>query len=224
MEGVVPTLNYGAGNGYGDGGFGGSGIWAIVLIAALFGGRGGWGGFGGGGDCCGGGSNVRDAVDNAELNARFNSLEGQINNVNDLAQLRENYKESCDTNMNVTMQGSNVLAAVAEAKFDNAIIAKDAQLSAQACCCETNRHIDQVQFEAAKNTCEITSAIHAEGEATRALITADKIESVRKFKDAVYHVEIKRLGQTEMLIDNQPFTGTILPYQDGKHYQVTVSV
>lgn len=124
---VGGTPAFYAGNTGGDSGFGGNGIWAILLLALLGGGCGGFGGRGCGGDAA-------EAVDNAELNARFNSLEGQIQNVNDLAQLRENYKESCDTNMNVTMQGSETRAAVAEAKFDNAIIAKDAELAAQACC------------------------------------------------------------------------------------------
>lgn len=124
--GGVPTVMTGNGDGFGGGGA----IWAIVLIALL------GGGFGRGHGECG-----REATDNAELNARFNSLEGQIANVNDLAAIRETYKESCDTNMNVTQQGMNVTREVLESKFDNALIAKDAQLAAQACCCETNNNI-----------------------------------------------------------------------------------
>lgn len=31
----------------------------------------------------------------------------------------------------------------------------------QQCCCETNRNIDSVRSDAYKNTCEITTAIHA---------------------------------------------------------------
>ena len=48
-----------------------------------------------------------------------------------------------------------------------------------ACCCETNRNIDAVRYEAAKNTCDITTAIHAEGEATRALIQANTVQELR---------------------------------------------
>ena len=51
-------------------------------------------------------------------------------------------------------------AAIAESRF-----------AAQQCCCETNRNIDAVRAENYKNTCEITTAIHAEAEATRALMT-----------------------------------------------------
>lgn len=47
------------------------------------------------------------------------------------------------------------------------------------CCCETNRNIDAVRYEGAKNTCAITSAIHAEGEATRALINANTVQELR---------------------------------------------
>ena len=44
---------------------------------------------------------------------------------------------------------------------------------------ETNRNIDAVRYENARNTCEITNAIHAEGEATRALINANTVQELR---------------------------------------------
>ena len=47
------------------------------------------------------------------------------------------------------------------------------------CCCTTNRNIDAVRFDAAKNTCDITTAIHNEGEATRALINANTMQALR---------------------------------------------
>lgn len=47
------------------------------------------------------------------------------------------------------------------------------------CCCGINRNIDALRFENAKNTCEITTAIHAEGEATRALINANTMQALR---------------------------------------------
>ena len=49
----------------------------------------------------------------------------------------------------------------------------------QNCCCETNRNIDAVRYEGAQNTCAITNAIHAEGEATRALINANTMQDLR---------------------------------------------
>lgn len=56
---------------------------------------------------------------------------------------------------------------------------RDAQFAAQQCCCETNRNIDAVRYEAAQNTCAIEKAIHAEGEATRQLIQTNEIQSLR---------------------------------------------
>lgn len=43
----------------------------------------------------------------------------------------------------------------------------------QSCCCETNRNIE-------RSTCDITTAIHAEGEATRALINANTMDALRE--------------------------------------------
>ena len=47
------------------------------------------------------------------------------------------------------------------------------------CCCTTNRNIDAVRYENAKNTCDIINAIHADGEATRSLITQNTIQDLR---------------------------------------------
>ena len=44
---------------------------------------------------------------------------------------------------------------------------------------QINRNIDAVRYENAKNTCDITTAIHAEGEATRALINANTVQALR---------------------------------------------
>lgn len=49
----------------------------------------------------------------------------------------------------------------------------------QNCCCETNRNIDAVRAENYKNTCDITTAIHSEGEATRALINSNTMQNLR---------------------------------------------
>ena len=60
----------------------------------------------------------------------------------------------------------------------------ESRFAAQQCCCETNRNIDNVRYDAQKNTCDITTAIHAEGEATRAMIQANTIQNLRDRLDA----------------------------------------
>ena len=42
-----------------------------------------------------------------------------------------------------------------------------------------NRNIDAARYDAGKNTYDITNAIHAEGEATRALINQNTIQELR---------------------------------------------
>lgn len=56
---------------------------------------------------------------------------------------------------------------------------KDAQFAAQQCCCETNRNIDSVRYGNEKNTCDIITAIHAEGEATRNMMQQNEIQQLR---------------------------------------------
>ena len=47
------------------------------------------------------------------------------------------------------------------------------------CCCTTNRNIDNVRFEMSRGFCDVAGAIHAEGEATRALITSNAMQALR---------------------------------------------
>ena len=53
------------------------------------------------------------------------------------------------------------------------------RFASQQCCCETNRNIDAVRYEGAKNTCEIVRAIEKDGETTRALINANVTQALR---------------------------------------------
>ena len=70
---------------------------------------------------------------------------------------------------------------------------------------ETNRNIDSLKAENYKNTCEITTAIHAEGEATRALINANTMQELRdKLQSAQYQLD--NIHQTQELV------GTLRPF------------
>jgi hypothetical protein len=87
----------------------------------------------------------------------------------------------------------------------------------QSCCCEINRNIDAVRAEAFKNTCEITNAIHAEGEATRALMTQNTIQELRDELQAA-QLQLGNLSQTANIIGAlrpfpQPAYITCSPYQ-----------
>jgi hypothetical protein len=85
------------------------------------------------------------------------------------------------------------------------------RFAAQQCCCETNRNIDNVRFEGSKNTCEITNAIHAEGEATRALINANTMQELRDRLEARDRDILARDFQLSQLAQNQYLVNTIKP-------------
>lgn len=74
------------------------------------------------------------------------------------------------------------------------------------CCCGINRNIDAVRYEGAQNTCAITNAIHAEGEATRALINANTMQDLRDKLEArdrdilARDFQLSQLTQTANLV------------------------
>ena len=77
--------------------------------------------------------------------------------------------------------------------------------NAQQCCCETNRNIDAVRYENAKNTCDITTAIHNEGEQTRALITANVMQELRD-QNTAYQLQLSNQAQSANIINQlRPF-------------------
>ena len=84
-----------------------------------------------------------------------------------------------NTNANVSQQGCATQKEVIESRYTTQLGLQGLQASQDACCCATQRAIDSVKAESYKNTCDITTAIHAAGEATRALINANTIQDLR---------------------------------------------
>ncbi len=160
---AVTRPNYmGYGMGYGMGGFGYGGDWilGLIVLAALFNG-GGFGGFGGNGGGWQQGFNTQNIL---------SKLDGITNGLSDGFY-------AMNTNL---LQGQNQL----QRDFCTGFAAVNAginenRFAAQQCCCETQRAIDGVNYNNAKNTCDIVNAIHAEGEATRGLITQNTIQELR---------------------------------------------
>ena len=131
--GYMAGQDSGGGNGGGWGGFG-EGIWAVVIIALLFGrnGIGGFGGFGGGGG---------DGV-----SAGF-AWQGIDNGIRGIQQ------GLCDGFYAVNTGLLNGFAGV-----DNAICNLGYQM--KDCCCQTQRAIDGVNYNMAKGFCDIGNVIN----------------------------------------------------------------
>lgn len=104
----------------------------------------------------------------------FNNLERSINGVDKTVML--GFNDTQKTNMqgfysiDKSLMGgfNNVGQGLAENRFTMQHIG-----------CETNRNIDSLKAENYRNTCEIKTALHNEGEATRALIAANHMQDLR---------------------------------------------
>lgn len=155
-----------AATGADENGWGGSGAWWIIILFLFM--------FGMGGGGWGWGNRGNDALTRAEMQQGFDTQE--------ITRKLDGLSYGmCDGfyAQNTTML--NGFAGVTSA-------VRDAQFAAQQCCCETNRNIDAVRYDAQKNTCDITTAIHAEGEATRALIQKNEMQNLR---DRLQQMELR---------------------------------
>lgn len=149
-------------------GFGGGSWWILLLFIVLFGGGNGFG-FNG---------NRGQEQTAATLNTDFSILERKLDSIaNGICQSSyENARLANQTDI-AMLQGFN---------------ATQGQLAD--CCCTTQRAIDNVRYNAAQNTCEITNAVHQENEATRAAISAlsSKLDQneIQSLRDKVASMEL----------------------------------
>ena len=161
----------------------------LVWLAVLGGGN---GLFGNRGDAA-----VQGALTRSDLYEGFNTQE--IN-----GQLRGITNGICDgfyaVNSGMKDGFYGIQGALAENRF-----------ASQQCCCETNRNIDAIRYEGAQNTCAITNAIHAEGEATRALINANTMQELRDKLEARDRDILARDFQLSQLSQNAYLVNELRP-------------
>lgn len=217
-NGIVPVMDMNRGDGFG---YGGGCMWFmwIFVIFALMGG-GGFGGWGGGNAALNGALTRNDLFDGFNSQDIKDGIRGIQNGM-------------CDGfyAQNTTMlQGFNGLGRdVLENRFSLGSAIAENRFAVQQCGCETNRNIDAVRAENYKNTCEITTAIHAEGEATRALINQNTMQALRdKLADRdrdlmTANFQLSQQAQSANLIGAlrpfpQPAYITCSPYQSAHSY------
>lgn len=173
-----------------NGMFGGEGgLWVFFLFFLLAWGN---GGFGPGNNAA-----TQGALTRAELYEGLNNqgLENGLRNIQN---------GLCDGfyAMNTTMlQGMNGIQSQLCQGFNgvNNNIA-ESRFAAQQCCCETNRNLDAVRYENARNTCDLVNAIKADGDATRALMTQNTIQELRDNLQAA-QLQLGTLSQTQTIIN-----------------------
>lgn len=188
------------GMGWGGGWF----IW-IILIFAIFMGN----GFGNNG--------LQGALTRGEMADGFNTAE-ILRNQSGI--IRDNFDVQCAVleNRYANQLGlAGVERSIMENRFTN-----------QQCCCDTQKEIlesryttqlgfQNLQAQMAQCCCDTKTAIHAEGEATRALINANTMQELRDNLQAA-QLQLGTLSQTNTLlaaIDKTPVPAylTCSPYQ-----------
>lgn len=166
VQGIVPTMDYSRGN-YCDDGFGGNnfGLWMLFLLFALD------------------RDNKNDYAREDTVNSNFiqRDITGGFQNVN--ANLFNGFERVndnvCGVDKSVLNAQYNLGSKIDQANFDN-----------QRCCCDTQKEILESRYASAMQAqnmqaqmdrccCDIREAVHAEGEATRAMIQEDKIQQLR---------------------------------------------
>ena len=202
FEGEIPVVSSGYGNNGGM--WGGDGIWAILLLALL--GNGGFGGYG-----RSGAGTYSEAL-GYELGkvATTNDVASGFNNSSILGGIND-LKLTQASNLNFINQGFAGLNNVITTGFsgvDNAICTLGYQnqqgfntLAHQIsdCCCATQRAIDGVNYNMAKNTCDIVTAINASNQRVIDYMTSEKIDTLNR-KLAVAEGQISNYAQTNAII------------------------
>lgn len=184
VEGDVPVMSGNGNNGFGNGW---EGLIGLALVAGLFDGGFGFGGGRGQGQC----------ATQADLSAGFanSSILAGINDI----------KLQMANNLNFVNQGFAGLNTVINQSantINQGICNLGYELSHQIsdCCCATQRAIDSVNYNNAKNACDIIQAINYGNQRIIDYMTAEKIDTLNR-KLAVAEGQISQSNQTAILLN-----------------------
>ena len=183
-EGYAIGRDQNGGNGNG-GLWGNDGIWAILLLALLgFGGRGGYG-FGG---YSGGGSEfvgyeLGKVATQADIASGFNNsaiLSG-INGIKENQLSMQNFINQGFAGLNTQLVGEfrNIDNAICTLGYQNQAGFNTLAHQISDCCCATQRAIDGVNYNIAKQTCDIITNANANTQRIVDYLQNEKIESLR---------------------------------------------
>lgn len=193
-----------------DGFFNGDGFWGIIVlffIFAMFGGGGLWGNNNG----------LQSALTRGEMADGFNTAQ-ILRNQSDITRDQFGIQRDVLENRFAAQQGNCALQQnIMQNRYDNALAVANTQREIL-----DNRYNTALGFQAAQAQnaeccCDIKTAIHAEGEATRALINANVMQELRDNLQAA-QLQLGTLSQTNTLlraIDKTPVPAylTCSPYQ-----------
>lgn len=191
----------------GFGGFGNDGAWWIILFLIF-----GWGnnGFGGGF----GGNNMnyeigRLATTN-DVASGFNNS-AVLSNLNDLKLGQAGLQQTLCQGFNGV--NTSILTSANSTQFGIA----DLGYKLQDCCCKTQNAIQESNYLASKNTCDIINAINSGNQRLLDVYTNDKIDHLRH-ENTLLTNQLSQNAQTNTIINTlrpvaQPAYITCSPYE-----------
>lgn len=184
IEGEVPYVSNG--NNYNGGMWGGDGIWAILLLALLGGGRGfGFGGgYGGGNEFVG--YELGKTATQADIASGFNNS-AVLSSLNDLKLGQANGFAGVDN-------------AICTLGYQNQQGFNSISQQLATCCCQTQSAIADVKFANERNTCNIIQAINASNQRIVDYLQGEKIDSLNR-KLAIAEGQISQANQTATLLN-----------------------
>lgn len=185
---------------------GGNGMWVLFLFFLMAWGNGGfWGNNRNGVND----PAVQGALTRSDLFEGFNTqdinsqLRGITNGVCDSAYALNSGIKDLGMNMMQGFDGTNQRLA-------------DLGYQVQNCCCTTNRNLDSIRYENAKNTCDVINAVNASAQRVIDQMTTDKIDDLRTELQSA-QLQLSNNNQTANLIATlrpfpQPAYITCSPY------------
>ena len=204
FEGELPTVAYGncgnQNNGWNDW----SWIIGLALVGGLFGGwgNGGFGfggGFGGhGGYACGAPATQADLANGFAQNTLQRGIDDII-----LGQAQmQNFINQGFSGLNQTVTNgfAGVNNAICTLGYQQAQLANGLSRELAECCCTTNRNLDSVKYENAKNTCDIIRAGQDNTRAILDFLTTEKISALQA-ENSGLKAQISNDRQSAFIID-----------------------
>ena len=218
--------NNGYGNGYG--GFGND-WWGLIALALVFGwggnGFGGFGGFGGRGYGAGGsellGYELGKVATTNDVASGFNNsaVLGSLNDIKLGQASMQNWINQGFAGLNTQLLTGfhGVDNAICTLGYQNQVGLNGISREIAECCCATNRAIDGINYNIAKQTCDIITNANANTQRIIDMYTSDKIETLNR-KLATAESRINTFESNQYLLSElkpcaKPAYITCSPYQ-----------
>lgn len=177
------AVGQGNSNGYGAYGAWGEWIWIIVLFALW--GNGGWGSGNGGNGVSG---EVQRGFDTSAIMGKLDGITTGL----------------CDgfyaVNSSLLTGFGNTQTAIMQNGYETRSAISDLGYRLQDCCCQTQRAIEGVNYNMAKNTCDITNAINASTQSILGYMTQEKISALQS-ENALLTAQLSQNSQTNTIIN-----------------------